>query len=154
MLHPRAQDKLEFKELALEIEADNKRRTLIACGTAAVGALVVARYSDEFQWAQKTFRGLYIEPKAEVRPPASRRRAPFGCPPRRAVRLPSEAPPVASQRCLPERRPRNDVPFSTTSSCTAPHCAAPYPSLPRARALPADPHRPALTWQLTPIARP
>ena len=83
MLHPRVQDKLEFKELALEIEADNKRRTLIACGTAAVGALVVAKYSDEFQWAQKTFRGLYIEPKAEVRPPASCRRAPFGCPPMR-----------------------------------------------------------------------
>lgn len=32
---------------------------------AAIGAAVVADYSQEYQFAQKKFRSLYIEPKAE-----------------------------------------------------------------------------------------
>eukprot|EP00966_Prymnesium_polylepis_P193786 4491628-Prymnesium_polylepis.1 len=39
-------DKFEFKEIAAEIEADQQRRTLIACAAAAAGSLVVARYSE------------------------------------------------------------------------------------------------------------
>ena len=59
-------DKFEFAELAREVEANYKRRTLLTGATAAVGALVVNRYSEEYAWAQKTFRGLYIEQKAEA----------------------------------------------------------------------------------------
>ena len=59
-------DKFEFKQIAAEIEADQSRRTFLACGAAALGSLVVAKYSEEYQWAQKTFRGLYLEPKAEA----------------------------------------------------------------------------------------
>lgn len=33
---------------------------------AAVGATIVADYSEEFQWAQKNFRSFYIEEEAEI----------------------------------------------------------------------------------------
>lgn len=58
-------DKEEFKNIAREIQADNRRRTLISCVAAAAGSLVVAEYSAEYQWLQKTFRSLYIESEAE-----------------------------------------------------------------------------------------
>ena len=59
-------DKAEFKGVALEIEADRRRRNLIACATAAASAMLVSRYSDEYQWAQKTFRSVYAQPQAEA----------------------------------------------------------------------------------------
>jgi Ca2+-binding EF-hand superfamily protein len=58
-------DKFEFAELAAEVEANYKRRTFLAGAAASLGALGVAKYSEEFAWAQKTFRTLYIEKKAE-----------------------------------------------------------------------------------------
>ena len=33
---------------------------------AAIGATIVADYSEEFQWAQKNFRSFYIEEEAEI----------------------------------------------------------------------------------------
>lgn len=59
-------DKFEFQEIAAEIRADNRRRTLLAMGLAAASATVVSRYSEEYQWLQKTFRGVYLESGAEA----------------------------------------------------------------------------------------
>mmetsp|Transcript_24193 Transcript_24193/g.58455 ORF Transcript_24193/g.58455 Transcript_24193/m.58455 type:complete len:484 (+) Transcript_24193:55-1506(+) len=58
-------DKGEFRAIANEIQADARRRSLFSVAAAAVGATIVADYSQEYQWAQKSFRTLYIEPKAE-----------------------------------------------------------------------------------------
>jgi len=58
-------DKGEFRAIASEIQADARRRSLFSVFAAAVGATIVADYSQEYQWAQKNFRSLYIEPKAE-----------------------------------------------------------------------------------------
>ncbi|KAL7551700.1 hypothetical protein ACHAWF_014882 [Thalassiosira exigua] len=58
-------DRAEFREIAKEIQADARRRNLISVAAAAIGATIVADYSQEYQWAQKNFRSLYIEPKAE-----------------------------------------------------------------------------------------
>lgn len=58
-------DKGEFRAIANEIQADARRRSLISVAAAAIGATIVADYSQEYQWAQKNFRSLYIEPKAE-----------------------------------------------------------------------------------------
>jgi hypothetical protein len=59
-------DKLEFKALAAEIRAESDRRKFLQISSAVVGSLVVARFSSEFQWAQKTFRSLYVEKNAEA----------------------------------------------------------------------------------------
>lgn len=59
-------DKAEFKALAQEIRADSDRRKFLQIASAVVGSLLVARYDSEYQWAQKTFRWLYVEPKAEA----------------------------------------------------------------------------------------
>lgn len=59
-------DKNEFKDIAAEIQADNRRRTILSMAAAATGALVVARYSDEYAFLQKTFRSWYLEPQAEA----------------------------------------------------------------------------------------
>jgi hypothetical protein len=59
-------DKEEFKALAREIRADSDRRKVLQISSAVVGSLVVARFSAEFQWAQKTFRSFYVEKKAEA----------------------------------------------------------------------------------------
>ena len=58
-------DPFEFADLAEEIENNYKRRTFLTGVAAAVGALVVAEYSSEYAFAQKQFRGLYIEKAAE-----------------------------------------------------------------------------------------
>ena len=58
-------DKGEFRAVASEIQADARRRSLISVAAAAIGATIVADYSQEYQWAQKNFRSLYIEPLAE-----------------------------------------------------------------------------------------
>ena len=58
-------DKEEFKSLAREIKTTSDRRKVLQIASAVVGSLVVARSSDEYQWAQKTFRPLYIENRAE-----------------------------------------------------------------------------------------
>ena len=58
-------DKGEFRAIAKEIQADATRRSLFSVAAAAIGATIVADYSQEYQWAQKSFRALYIEPKAE-----------------------------------------------------------------------------------------
>lgn len=58
-------DKNEFRAVASAIQVDQRRRSLIACATAGVAALVVSRKSDEYQWGQRTFRNLYLEPRAE-----------------------------------------------------------------------------------------
>jgi len=59
-------DKFEFAALAQEVEANYKRRTLLTAAAAAVGAVVVAQYTQEFAFAQKTFRSFYIEKQAEA----------------------------------------------------------------------------------------
>lgn len=58
-------DKFEFKEIVRDIKVDNDRRTVLQLASAVVGSLVVAEFSAEFQWAQKVFRPLYIEARAE-----------------------------------------------------------------------------------------
>lgn len=58
-------DKSEFRYIAREIQLDARRRSLFSIAAAAIGAAVVADYSQEYQFAQKKFRSLYIEPKAE-----------------------------------------------------------------------------------------
>jgi Ca2+-binding EF-hand superfamily protein len=58
-------DKGEFRNIAREIQLDARRRSLFSVAAAAVGATVVADYSQEYQFSQKKFRSLYIEPKAE-----------------------------------------------------------------------------------------
>jgi Ca2+-binding EF-hand superfamily protein len=58
-------DKFEFVQLAAEVETNYKRRTLLTGAAATMSGIVVARYSEEYQLAQKTFRSLYIEQKAE-----------------------------------------------------------------------------------------
>ena len=59
-------DKFEFKTIAVDIEADQRRRTIVACVAAAAAATVVNRFDDEYQWAQKSFRTLYLEQRAEA----------------------------------------------------------------------------------------
>ena len=58
-------DKGEFRVIAREIQLDARRRSLFSVAAAAIGATIVADYSQEYQFAQKKFRPLYIEPKAE-----------------------------------------------------------------------------------------
>lgn len=58
-------DPFEFAALAQEVETNYKRRTLLTAAAAAVGAFVVAEYDEEYAFAQKEFRGLYIEKEAE-----------------------------------------------------------------------------------------
>lgn len=58
-------DKFEFAALAEEIEQNYKRRSVLTAAAAAVGAVIVAKSSEEYAIAQKTFRGYYIEQKAE-----------------------------------------------------------------------------------------
>lgn len=58
-------DRGEFRAVANEIQADARRRSLISVAAAAIGATIVADYSQEYQWAQKNFRSLYIDPLAE-----------------------------------------------------------------------------------------
>jgi len=38
----------------------------LACATTAAAAVLVSRFSDEYQWAQRQFRGLYLERQAEA----------------------------------------------------------------------------------------
>ena len=59
-------DKGEFRTIAREIQADSRRRSLFSIAAAAIGATIVADYSQEYQFAQKKFRGFYIEPLAEA----------------------------------------------------------------------------------------
>jgi len=59
-------DKFEFAALAQEIEQNNQRRSILTAAAAAVGAVIVAKSSDEYAIAQKTFRGLYIEQQADA----------------------------------------------------------------------------------------
>jgi len=59
-------DKFEFAALAEEVEQNYKRRTLLTAAAAAVGAVIVAKYNTEYAFAQKTFRGFYIEKQAEA----------------------------------------------------------------------------------------
>jgi hypothetical protein len=59
-------DKSEFKDLERDIRADTDRRKVLQLASAVVGSLVVADKSSEFLWAQKTFRPLYAEKKAEA----------------------------------------------------------------------------------------
>lgn len=58
-------DKGEFRAIAREIQLDARRRSLFSIAAAAIGATVVADYSQEYQFAQKKFRSFYIDPKAE-----------------------------------------------------------------------------------------
>jgi len=59
-------DKGEFRVIAREIQADARRRSIFSIAAAAIGATIVADYSQEYQFAQKKFRSFYIEPLAEV----------------------------------------------------------------------------------------
>ena len=65
LVSPGSIDKFEFAALAEEIEQNNQRRSFLTAVAAAVGAVIVAKSSDEYAIAQKTFRSYYIEPKAE-----------------------------------------------------------------------------------------
>ena len=58
-------DKDEFKSVASEMKAESNRRTVLQLASAVVGSVVVAKYSEEFAFAQKTFRSLYVEGAAE-----------------------------------------------------------------------------------------
>jgi len=58
-------DKVEFTNLAREMQAEASRRTVLQLASAVVGSLLVAEYSSEFQWAQKTLRPLYVDKRAE-----------------------------------------------------------------------------------------
>ena len=58
-------DKFEFAALASEVQASYRRRTLLTGLAAGLSAIAVGKYSEEYALAQKLFRGLYIEPKAE-----------------------------------------------------------------------------------------
>ena len=64
-------DKFKFKAIASDILQDQQRRTLIACAASAAAATIVAKFSDEYLWAQKNFRGFYLEQKAEAAQRAS-----------------------------------------------------------------------------------
>jgi Ca2+-binding EF-hand superfamily protein len=59
-------DKLEFREIAASMQKEAHRRNVISMIAAATGSLVVAKYSAEFQWAQKNFRSVYIDQGAEA----------------------------------------------------------------------------------------
>ena len=65
LVSPGSIDKFEFAALAEEIEQNYKRRSVLTAVAAAVGAVIVAKSSEEYAIAQKTFRGYYIEQKAE-----------------------------------------------------------------------------------------
>ena len=58
-------DKFEFAALSNEIKANYDRRTALTALASGISALIVAKYSEEYAWTQKTFRSLYIEQKAE-----------------------------------------------------------------------------------------
>jgi hypothetical protein len=55
---------------ALENPADSDRRKVLQIASAVLGggiaSVVVSEYTPEFQWAQKSFRPLYAEPKADA----------------------------------------------------------------------------------------
>merc|ERR1719478_405863 len=55
---------------ALENPADSDRRKVLQIASAVLGggiaSGVVSEYTPEFQWAQKSFRPLYAEPKADA----------------------------------------------------------------------------------------
>ena len=113
LVSPGSIDKFEFAALAEEIEQNYKRRSVLTAVAAAVGAVIVAKSSEEYAIAQKTFRGYYIEQKAEEAqrrcPTASRTvaaaaaaaaaRVAVPCPPR-SCRAPARAfaPPRPSRR--------------------------------------------------------
>ena len=59
-------DKFEFAQFAANREVRSRRRTILFVALSTIAAISVSRYSDEYAWAQRTFRGLYISPKAEA----------------------------------------------------------------------------------------
>jgi len=59
-------DPWEFAGLAEEVEQNYKRRSILTGAAALVGGLIVAKYTDEYLFAQKALRGLYIEKEAEL----------------------------------------------------------------------------------------
>jgi len=56
----------EFQAIAADFKAKASRRKALQIASAVVGALVVSQSSSEYQWAQKTFRPLYVEGLAET----------------------------------------------------------------------------------------
>mmetsp|Transcript_102654 Transcript_102654/g.162215 ORF Transcript_102654/g.162215 Transcript_102654/m.162215 type:complete len:507 (-) Transcript_102654:120-1640(-) len=58
-------DKNEFRAIASQMQTEAKRRQLISLMAGAIGSVVVAEFSNEFQWAQRTFRSLYVDKPAE-----------------------------------------------------------------------------------------
>ena len=99
LVSPGSIDKFEFAALAEEIEQNYKRRSVLTAAAAAVGAVIVAKSSEEYAIAQKTFRGYYIEQKAEE---AQRR-----CFPHRLA-----------HRCRRRRRRRHHHHNTTTTTTT------------------------------------
>ena len=59
-------DKGEFRALAREIQVESDRRKFLQIASAVAGSLIVSQFSAEFQWAQKSFRSLYVEQRAEA----------------------------------------------------------------------------------------
>lgn len=58
-------DRQEFSAIAEEMQSDAQRRTVFAMLASAVAATVVAEYDNEYQFAQRTFRGAYVDEAAE-----------------------------------------------------------------------------------------
>ena len=59
-------DKFEFAQFAANREVRSRRRTILVGALTTIAAISVINYSDEHAWAQRTFRGLYVDPKAEA----------------------------------------------------------------------------------------
>merc|ERR1719346_13986 len=55
----------EFGAIAEEMSNDAARRTILAMAGSALGAAVVAEYSEEYQFLQRTFRPFYTDRIAE-----------------------------------------------------------------------------------------
>lgn len=59
-------DKFEFSQFAANRDLLARRRTVLFVALSTIAAIGVSRYNDEYAWAQRTFRGLYMDPKAEA----------------------------------------------------------------------------------------
>jgi len=59
-------DKFEFAQFAANRDLLARRRTVLFVALSTIAAFGVSRYDDEYAWAQKTFRGIYVDPKAEA----------------------------------------------------------------------------------------
>jgi hypothetical protein len=59
-------DKFEFARFAAYWDLLARRRSVLFVALSTIAAISISRYSDEYAWAQRTFRGLYMDPKAEA----------------------------------------------------------------------------------------